>query len=74
MLFVSHHRLTADSRVTLTTAGSFILAFTVRSGVNVVLLLFKALGKRKKLNVASLRTAIIGEDSWRFGAMIGESR
>lgn len=49
---------------------SFILAFSVRSGVNVLLLLFGTL-RRRKLRLAQLRHAIFGQEPFRFGAMIG---
>lgn len=49
---------------------SFILAFTVRSGVNVILLLFSAL-RRRKMTLGQIRHALVGLDSFRFGMMIG---
>jgi hypothetical protein len=42
----------------------------VRSGVNLILLLFKGL-RRKKLLLKDLRAALVGTESFRFGAMIG---
>ena len=58
-----------QSRTELT-PGSFILAFSVRSGVNVLLLLFRALRKGRPRLRTLIRT-ILGEESFRFGAMIG---
>lgn len=51
---------------------SFILAFSVRAGVNTLLLLFRTL-RKKKLRFALLLHAIFGSESFRFGGMIGES-
>lgn len=42
----------------------------MRSGVNLVLLLFRVL-RRKKLTVRDIRQAVVGIESFRFGAMIG---
>ncbi|BEJ17573.1 hypothetical protein CspHIS471_0609740 [Cutaneotrichosporon sp. HIS471] len=54
---------------------SFILAFSVRAGVNVLIVLFRILkaGKRGKgrVTLKTLRMAIFGEEPLRFGAMIG---
>ncbi|CAK9784219.1 unnamed protein product [Cutaneotrichosporon oleaginosum] len=54
---------------------SFILAFSVRAGVNVLIVLFRVLkaGKRGKgrVTMTTLRKAIFGEEPMRFGAMIG---
>lgn len=50
--------------------GSFILAFSVRSGINVLLLLFRSL-RKKRLRLALLRHAMFGAEPFRFGAMIG---
>ncbi|KAK1925541.1 hypothetical protein DB88DRAFT_484264 [Papiliotrema laurentii] len=49
---------------------SFILAFSVRSGINVLLLLFRSL-RKKRLRLALLRHAMFGAEPFRFGAMIG---
>lgn len=51
---------------------SFILAFSVRAGVNVILLLFRTL-RKKKLRFLLLLRAIFGAESFRFGGMIGRS-
>lgn len=53
------------------TAGSFLLAFSVRAGVNVLLLLFRTL-RRKGLRVQLILHAIFGAEPFRFGATIGE--
>ncbi|KAL0255686.1 hypothetical protein I308_100493 [Cryptococcus tetragattii IND107] len=51
---------------------SFILAFSVRSGINVLLLLFRLLRKHApKLSLPLLRHAIFGPEPFRFGGMIG---
>ncbi|KAH7107603.1 hypothetical protein BKA62DRAFT_683900 [Auriculariales sp. MPI-PUGE-AT-0066] len=50
-------------------AGS--LAFGLRSGVNIFILLFRVFKSPKELRFAIVRHAIFGEDSLRFGAMIG---
>lgn len=42
----------------------------MRAGVNVLLLLFRGF-KRGKVSVKQLRHAILGEEAWRFGGMIG---
>ncbi|KAG8792198.1 hypothetical protein FRC12_006835 [Ceratobasidium sp. 428] len=47
------------------------LAFGIRSGVNMFLLLFRILRTPKKLQFALIRNAIFGTDSFRFAAMIG---
>jgi hypothetical protein len=52
--------------------GSFILAFSTRAGVDVLLILFRTWRKRR-LRIALIRHAIFGEVPLRFGAMIGES-
>lgn len=52
--------------------GSFILSFSVRAGVNVVLLLLRTM-RRHKLRLAMVRHAIFGAEPFRFGAMIGQS-
>jgi hypothetical protein len=52
--------------------GSFLLAFSVRAGVNVLLLLFKAL-RKKSLRAKLVLHAIFGAEPFRFGAMIGMS-
>ncbi|ORY24308.1 hypothetical protein BCR39DRAFT_547390 [Naematelia encephala] len=49
---------------------SFLLAFSVRAGVNVLLMLFRTM-RRKKLRLALLGHAIFGPEPFRFGAMIG---
>lgn len=49
---------------------SFILAFSVRSGVNIILLLFRAL-RKKTLRLKDVTHALAGSDSFRFGATIG---
>jgi hypothetical protein len=54
------------------TIGSFILAFSTRAGVDVLLMLFRTWRKRR-LRFALIRHAIFGEVPLRFGAMIGES-
>jgi len=51
--------------------GSFILAFSTRAGVDVLLMLFRTWRKRR-LRFALVRHAIFGEVPLRFGAMIGE--
>lgn len=51
------------------TSGSFILAFTTRAGVNLLLVLFRL--RKRKLKLRMIRDAIFGEESFRFGAMIG---
>jgi len=51
--------------------GSFILAFSVRAGVNVLLVLFRTM-RRNKLRLALIRHAIFGAEPFRFGAMIGQ--
>ncbi|OXG50365.1 hypothetical protein J010_02837 [Cryptococcus neoformans] len=51
---------------------SFILAFSVRSGINVLLLLFRLLRKHApKLSLPLLRRTIFGPEPFRFGGMIG---
>ncbi|TXT15872.1 hypothetical protein VHUM_00375 [Vanrija humicola] len=50
---------------------SFILAYSVRAGFNIVLLLFRALRKRPKLRFSMIVRALFGEESFRFGGMIG---
>ncbi|QRV88149.1 hypothetical protein RhiJN_16167 [Ceratobasidium sp. AG-Ba] len=47
------------------------LAFGIRSGVNVFLLLFKIFRTPKKFQFALIRHAVFGTDSFRFAAMIG---
>nr|XP_031864219.1 uncharacterized protein CI109_000131 [Kwoniella shandongensis]KAA5531291.1 hypothetical protein CI109_000131 [Kwoniella shandongensis] len=49
---------------------SFLLAFSVRAGVNVLLVLFRHI-RRKSLRLALFRHAIFGAEPFRFGAMIG---
>ncbi|WRT67803.1 uncharacterized protein IL334_004777 [Kwoniella shivajii] len=49
---------------------SFLLAFSVRAGVNVLITLFRNL-RSKKLRLALFRHAIFGQEPFRFGAMIG---
>ncbi|WVQ96654.1 hypothetical protein IAU59_003760 [Kwoniella sp. CBS 9459] len=49
---------------------SFLLAFSVRAGVNVLLTLFRNI-RSKKLRLALFRHAIFGAEPFRFGAMIG---
>ncbi|KAI9632051.1 uncharacterized protein MKK02DRAFT_21065 [Dioszegia hungarica] len=49
---------------------SFLLAFSVRAGVNVLLLLFRTL-RRKGLRVQLILHAIFGAEPFRFGATIG---
>ncbi|RXK37632.1 hypothetical protein M231_05108 [Tremella mesenterica] len=49
---------------------SFILAFSTRAGVNVLLMLFRTF-RRKPLRLALFRHAIFGPEPFRFGAMIG---
>ena len=51
--------------------GSFLLAFSTRAGVDVLLMLFRTWRKRK-LRIAMVRHAIFGAVPLRFGAMIGE--
>lgn len=53
--------------------GSFLLAFSVRAGVNVLLLVFRTY-RRRQLQLQVLRHAIFGAEPFRFGAMIGASR
>lgn len=52
--------------------GSFILAFSTRAGVDVLLMLIRTWRKRK-LRLALIRLAIFGAVPLRFGAMIGTS-
>ncbi|EJD53160.1 hypothetical protein AURDEDRAFT_180722 [Auricularia subglabra TFB-10046 SS5] len=47
------------------------LAFGIRSGVNLFLLLFRVFRTPKDLRFAIVRHAVLGPDSVRFGAMIG---
>ncbi|KAF8602661.1 hypothetical protein BDV93DRAFT_557422 [Ceratobasidium sp. AG-I] len=47
------------------------LAFGIRSGVNVFLLLFRVLRTPKKLQFSLIRHAVFGIDSFRFATMIG---
>jgi hypothetical protein len=54
---------------TCTPSGSFVLAFSVRAGINVLLVI---LLRRRKMRLAMLRHAIFGAEPFRFGAMIGE--
>ncbi|CAD6569098.1 MAG: hypothetical protein TREMPRED_005046 [Tremellales sp. Tagirdzhanova-0007] len=49
---------------------SFLLAFSVRAGVNVLLLLFRTY-RRRRLEFKLLWHAMFGTESFRFGAMIG---
>ncbi|WWC88699.1 uncharacterized protein L201_003612 [Kwoniella dendrophila CBS 6074] len=49
---------------------SFLLAFSVRAGINVLLTLFRNL-RNKKLRLALFRHAIFGQEPFRFGAMLG---
>ncbi|KAK4685278.1 hypothetical protein P7C73_g4880, partial [Tremellales sp. Uapishka_1] len=49
---------------------SFILAFSVRAGVSVLLLLLRTL-RRNKLKFRLVLHAIFGAEPFRFGAMIG---
>ncbi|ORX40065.1 hypothetical protein BD324DRAFT_616112 [Kockovaella imperatae] len=49
---------------------SFILAFSVRAGVNLLLVIFRSF-RRKRLRLAMIRHALFGAESFRFGAMIG---
>ncbi|WVR06354.1 hypothetical protein IAU60_003385 [Kwoniella sp. DSM 27419] len=49
---------------------SFLLAFSVRAGVNVLITLFRNI-RSKKLRLALFRHAIFGSEPFRFGAMIG---
>lgn len=51
--------------------GSFLLAFSTRAGVDMLLMLFRTWRKRK-IRLAMIRHAIFGEVPLRFGAMIGE--
>lgn len=51
-------------------AGSFILALSVRSGVNVLLLIFRTF-RKKRLRLLMLLRALFGAEPFRFGAMIG---
>ncbi|KAF8589623.1 hypothetical protein K439DRAFT_324565 [Ramaria rubella] len=50
-------------------AGS--LAFGIRSGFNVFLLLFRILRLPRDFRLSLVRHAVLGEDSFRFAAMIG---
>lgn len=50
--------------------GSFLLAFSTRAGVDVLLMLFRTWRKRK-MRIAMIRHAIFGAVPIRFGAMIG---
>ncbi|WVO12586.1 hypothetical protein L204_100191 [Cryptococcus depauperatus] len=51
---------------------SFILAFSVRSGINILLLLFRLLRRRKsKTTLRLLIYTVFALDSWRFGGMMG---
>ena len=67
--FVSCIGREAMSRVA-DAAGSFILAFSVRSGVNVLLLIFRTF-RKKRLRLIVLLRALFGAEPFRFGAMIG---
>ncbi|WWD04851.1 hypothetical protein V865_002922 [Kwoniella europaea PYCC6329] len=49
---------------------SFLLAFSVRAGINVLLALFRNL-RNEKLRLALFRHAIFGQEPFRFGAMLG---
>ncbi|OCF43564.1 hypothetical protein I317_02582 [Kwoniella heveanensis CBS 569] len=49
---------------------SFLLAFSVRAGVNVLLTLFRNI-RSKQLRLALFWHAIFGAEPFRFGAMIG---
>ncbi|WWC70734.1 uncharacterized protein I206_104685 [Kwoniella pini CBS 10737] len=49
---------------------SFLLAFSVRAGVNVLLTLFRNI-RNKRLKLALFRHAIFGQEPFRFGAMLG---
>jgi hypothetical protein len=60
----------AGDMLTPNPPGSFVLAFSVRAGINVLLVL---LLRRRKMRLAMLRHAIFGAEPFRFGAMIGES-
>ncbi|KZT60770.1 hypothetical protein CALCODRAFT_428897 [Calocera cornea HHB12733] len=51
-----------------TRAGT--LAFCIRAGVNLVLMLFRA-WRTKRLRIQMVLHAIFGEDSFRFGATLG---
>ncbi|KDQ15512.1 hypothetical protein BOTBODRAFT_108502 [Botryobasidium botryosum FD-172 SS1] len=48
-----------------------ILAFGIRSGINMFLLLFKILRAPSSLRFALIRHAVLGSDSFRFAAMFG---
>ncbi|WVQ73232.1 hypothetical protein IAR50_002798 [Cryptococcus sp. DSM 104548] len=51
---------------------SFILAFSVRSGVNVLLLLFRLLRRvHPRLTLLLFLRTIFSPDSWRFASMFG---
>lgn len=50
--------------------GSFLLAFSTRAGVDVLLMLFRTWRKRR-LRFAMIRHAIFGSVPMRFAAMIG---
>ncbi|WVQ83089.1 hypothetical protein IAT38_005227 [Cryptococcus sp. DSM 104549] len=51
---------------------SFLLAFSVRSGVNCLLLLFRLLRRHSpRLSLALIRHALFGPEPFRFGAMFG---
>ncbi|GJJ06876.1 hypothetical protein Clacol_001072 [Clathrus columnatus] len=47
------------------------LAFAIRSGFNLFLFLFRILRAPRPFKVMLLRRAILGQDSFRFGAMLG---
>ncbi|KZV64565.1 hypothetical protein PENSPDRAFT_162497 [Peniophora sp. CONT] len=47
------------------------IAFTIRSGVNIILLLVRIRKIPRKYVLAVVRRAIFGEDSFRAGAMLG---
>ncbi|KAJ3523732.1 hypothetical protein NM688_g8677 [Phlebia brevispora] len=50
-------------------AGS--LAFAIRSGVNLILLMTRIKRIPKSYRLAMIRHALFGPDSWRFAAMLG---
>ncbi|KAG8713477.1 hypothetical protein FRC11_012026 [Ceratobasidium sp. 423] len=47
------------------------LAFGIRAGVNLFLLLFRIIRTPRKLKFALIRHAVFGSDSFRFAAMMG---
>ena len=57
----------------ISNVGTFILSFSVRAGVNILLMVFRSF-RRRKIRLAMIRHALFGAEPFRFGAMIGEKR